>query len=530
MSANGSAPQALRRDALFGLLLSSVVPPALMAQREFVGVSCSYLDAANPGVVSVDSSPPNHLEWEVLSGPNHGLRGTYVLPFDVPGKPFDLGSRRILLPGRNSSSGKTFIEVINLDTSSFTINVEQSVDYGTSFDPAHVWWDAGASLLYVHDFAGKRVLAAPFAGTTLPPPSSSFLVVATQADIPVLSEGYVIELAAAGAGSSSGLWVKYTENPSTLWEIQLVAPGTWTVTARPLSSIRTPTPKVNLVDPDRVSVLGPISAWGIQGNVYLEEKTFGVGILGQATLPNDSTVVSIPVPQGGLLPGLFYEVHGPTSGTAIGASFMALVRHGTAQQTNLISMSPGQVASSGCWYGNSEFVVRGLFGASANVSLPLELEVHLWVAARHADGTDPIRDWAGTKLLSEVLGSFGPETVSVTTTTFPSVKVIDFPIPDEAGLGGAVPLFQWVAVAPTGEVAVSDVFGPMITQPWPGSLDSGSSEHESASSGSLVEKALGGMPRPEASRKLFVELIKSRPSWSLAGRKLELWNRLSSSK
>ena len=178
-----------------------------------------------------------------------------------------------------------------------------------------------------------------------------------------------------------------------------------------------------------------------------------------------------------------------------------------------------------------EFWGGSMRGGAA--TLPMSITVYLLISARHADGTDPVRDWAGTKLLNEVLGAID-QTVTVSSDSLPGVTYVDFPIPNEPGLGGAVPLFQWVAVAPTGELAVSDVFGVMITQPWP-SLDSGSEAPRSQSSRpmsstNLVERALGKTPQPAASREKFEGFIRSRAKYALTGKKLEIWNRLSNSK
>jgi hypothetical protein len=273
--------------------------------------------------------------------------------------------------------------------------------------------------------------------------------------------------------------------------------------------------------------MGPVRVTGVTGQVSLDEGTFLGQTLTQTTITSPTGYSPLNLPQGGLIPGRYYRIHGGSGATFNGYTEMVLLRYGAPQTVALVTMPTGQLGT-GLWIGNDDFAIVGRVSAGSSQTVPVALDVYLWLAARNPDGSDPV--WqhpvSGVWYLTDVLGIAGPFHVDIDSKATAESLAFALPIPDEPGLQGGVLLMQWATVTPNQEAAVSDVFGAMITPPWPGSgTDAGSGQkREAAVQPSWLAAAKSMLPRvPEKSIVAIREWLASRPSLSPRGAGLAVW-------
>jgi len=496
------------------LMVLCASPSELTCQSGPTTSFANTTDSFSPsGSLFVSKSDPVIAKYLVTEPAIMGQETTVTLPFDVPGRMSYLGGGRFIVPGHRASDAEAFLVILNVDAAGI-LNIESSHQYGAQWDPSAVFWNAAEGVLYVYAEA-QQLLVAPFNGTQLPD-SVSFLTVAVPAQLPALSspplglkpfvDGTGVEVRELGIWPPTGF----------AWHVHPTGAG-WSVTN--IVPVAGPgIPQVSLRE-DILDSEGPIEISNVVGTVNLTEKTFGLGVIAQATLTDPAAWVPIALPAGGLLPGLVYALE-PAPGTdGFSTHWTGLVRHGFADRTDEVRMPAGEIDPSGCWLGNSEFSLPGWTFAGSELVMPATMDYYLYVGVRSATGVDPVSPVGQSDqyILNEVVGAVGPMRVVFKDGDRIHTLSAPLPIPNDSALFGAVLLWQWATVTPSQQVTVSEVFGAMVTNPWPGA---------DASAGTDGSVELRGI-YPKVTAKAIraaKEWLQSTPSTRVTARKLAPWS------
>ncbi|MCC6672163.1 MAG: hypothetical protein IT458_13965 [Planctomycetes bacterium] len=423
----------------------------------------SYRSGTEGGYLHTKANSSSTLYWTVSEGPAQGAETTLDLPFDLVGEALEIAPKRFLVSGYNATRATAYLLELCLTDTPRKISVERAAQYGNRMDPYRLHWNASEGLLYVYDVRESRIVVAPYRGRELPS-VQAFLVVANVQSVPELSDKYRIVLASA-PNDVSGVCISLLDEVK-FTHLKTVGPGAWL--SVPGSRLGNPIPMWNTDAPAIASpnALGPIRVNNVAGRAYLCDVTMGAGVLAQVTVTDPNTFVQLPLPEGGLIPGLRYEIRGEPNAQVAPLRFMGLLRYGLPQVTSKIEMPFGYIHPAGFWIGNSEFGVVGWLRSGAVSQGPVPVNLYLWIGARRPDGTDPVTTVGGVTVLSEVVGSLGPMPVTVADKLTHGPVQVSLPVPYDEGLVGAVLLWQWAAVDAVQSVTVSDVFGAMVTSPW----------------------------------------------------------------
>lgn len=451
-----------RCSTLLLAIAASFVP--LASQMRVPGTQIGFYSETNgeSGYLACEAPNWSWLAWRVLSGSSAGATSGVTLPFDIPGSPVFIGSRVFLVPGRNSLTGHGWIAKVQIHLNpNPSVAILETTEYAPVVDPYKVCYNDEDGYLYLLDFAAKRVLAAPYSASLPLPAFTAFEQVADAPQLPQL--GITWYTVALKKYSGSGATISSRHHPHGHYYARKVS-GAWQVTWE-----SSPMPKftLDIVNQGRLSSTGPISVGGFVGTAFLREVATNY-IVAQVQMTQGNQFFELPIGSSTMLPGQRYEIGVADNPQVVPFNFTALVRHGVPQRIAEVEMNPGSIDKGGhCYVGNSTFAVAGL----ARSVLPgaKTVSAYLWMGARRADGTDPVVDIVlngqTVTVLSQVDAIVGPFALELRDEVVHGYLYVPIPIPSDLNLVGGVPLWQWAALAPNGQVAVSDVFGAKIMPP-----------------------------------------------------------------
>lgn len=503
--------------------------------------TCYFQEGDERVIVHAGGNPPNRLTWSTRARP----RPTLDLPFDVPGSPAYLGDWRLLVGGIRSRDGVATLMTVRLDAASSAIEIEQSQEYGVAFDPYGVACNPDEGLLYVLDIAGERILVAPFDGRVLPP-AGEFFTAVREWELGSLHLGYLAYLERPhehlewqrgdlerrgkprhfpGENLNPGVLIR--ENDCLAPPIYHVwhQDGAWEI-----DNIRVGPPehRVAIAHRSRVNSVGPVLAGDVRGAVELRDRVFAHDLISTTELGEAPGLewTALGLPAEGLVPGLWYSVAPATGRRFRGERFLALARHGAPEESALVAMHPGTL--SGVFLGNTELRVGTSLRAGLQAALPLDVDLYLWMGVRNEDGVDPVEVQGESVCLTEVLAIAGPVRATARNGSYPCLVGARVPVPDDPELLGGVVLCQWAAVVPGhSAVTVSDVFGAMVSPPWPDERLREPQESPAAEKGAAwLRAAQASLPRvPKASVAAVRRWLGSREDWAVEGEGLRVWRR-----
>lgn len=480
----------------------------------------SYVHGSEEGYLQTSSGNPSVVTWTVTKGTVLGVRASISVPFDRAGAFFHIGARAFILSGANSVSGKGYILHASLQDTPPVVSVDTSLDCGIGFDPYDIVWRSDEQQLYVLDVRNESLKVAPYSGGTSLPGPSDFSTAVTATQAPTLhDDGYLLKLVKA-PGSDPGVRLVSTDtNEHNYTHVKKVS-GSWTASIGSLLTSANVS-QWSVQDVARANVRLALQVGGVIGTAVLTEDSFSQSVVSSVAVSHASTFVPFTVSN--LVPGLRYKV-ASSDPNIMPERFIGLLRYGAPQVTKELGMPIGYIDNSLCWIGNSNFAVLGTIGSGSNQVTPLQVDVYLWLSARHADGSDPVTTVNGAAVLSEVVAVLGPDTVTVDKSQHGALYSA-LPIPNDHDIVGGVLLWQWAAVTATGNVAVSDVFGSIILDCAPPSVDGGASMTAMKTSGSSVfASAKAAYARMPSSAAPAIRCwTSSNPKWLLDAGKREVW-------
>ncbi len=170
-------------------------------------------------------------------------------------------------------------------------------------------------------------------------------------------------------------------------------------------------------------------------------------------------------------PGRGYLVRG--TGQSDSREFFPLVRHGIATQAGTLSIGRGFLPAHRAVVGEAEFGPACELKLAPSPQTPVAIQAGFWMAFRTPQG-DPIVWIENGADDIALLQPIAAVSLSVMLGGDHPTGGLGYPvaIPSDPDLAGAIVLFQFVAVSPTGSVGVSDVFGTTIWSEAPAAMRS----------------------------------------------------------
>lgn len=435
---------------------------SLLAQRDDGLAMLNYIDPNEYGGLVQGGEGSPDLVWHYK--PNMGVYAetTFGLPFDVagdivrdPGLP-----ARFWVSGRNSTSGHGFIVSLLLDFGSHTVVEEWRKNLG-GHDPIEMAYNSVDNGLYYLDYDSRAIFFG--AGTT----PTSFGLAADQVVCPALGVDGVEDFGRLDAPGAPLSGVTLTWEAEASWILQA---GEWRIYPQPFGPWQTVRTDVIGTTPQYRWLFSYRKPLGHKGAMEV------MGPAGAFSLVNNSTGLPIwsgsqsqvwsweehSVPAGIIQPGEAYRVEGAanqaeTSSQAVVASY----RFGAPVTQGNWSFSPVgfnyaelvdieedfRVCSQMRWIDPQSSMPTGVAAAAMNLAV---LE----------PGVDPTVTVSGLTVLADPLVSFSNKVWAPDQNLRIASYVQGM---DLAGTAGITLLFQFVCIAPSGELLVSDIGGGTVS-------------------------------------------------------------------
>gem|GEM_PF-7078869 len=440
------------------LMLGTSSMLAQSTVRDAQRARCMYRLPNEIGLLDI-SAMSNQAKWYLYSHPTLTgvLQATHTLPFDRPGSATHLGNRKFLLAGKNSGTGDGWLQKISISDNPVGVTVDRQKNYGSLFDPRSAKYQPSEDRLYVYDETGKRLLAAGWDGQADFPAPGTFTVLFDGNSFPLLGKGD-IDLSLPKPPMNGILlrewgdrivppWRVYFE--SNVWKKELLAP---------LPNFAT---QWQIQSHHNASSRGPLRIKGPAAFVKLVDKLTGV-VVASFTNPGGDVWNQFPLASPDLIvPGYAYCLSGGT--IADSRPWRPLARWGEPNVMDNTRAQPGFCATSQCYVGNQKFVVSAWLRLDVYTTQQFSGTYNVYLyAAGYVPGQAPPLTFIGNVAYLNPINVFGPKQVTLKHDKPAAGMPFEQPIPNDANLVGAIPLWQMVIVTPQQNVVVSDVFGTSI--------------------------------------------------------------------
>ncbi|MEQ1633941.1 MAG: hypothetical protein ABL997_16290 [Planctomycetota bacterium] len=397
------------------------------------------------------------VRWEMATPTGYVLLATAALPFDIPGSAQELDtSGKVLVCGRDHATGTGHVHILQLvPGSSPAIQTLKSATYPGL--------DVGAALfkdghLFVHDVEGRRILVAAYAAGSALPPLSSYAIAVDTAWFVTHGPQRLHEVFPTPPDLFSGVGVCFQALAGPSWNLYQSATG-WSVREAYADEAIGHRPRWSIVNEYHHKAEEPLSVGGIANKAFEVVDVDSGAIVAAGTNPaTDYVSLSFAT-----VPGRRYQVRG-TDATTSPLVFIANKRYGEpSAPASGIQMSRC-TPQDNLFINNPVFSLRGkLSYASPDLAKEDSVPVYLWLGMRQPDGTDPIAWYGDQAVLSDLIGSAGPTSVSMKVDGAKFSFAV--PIPNDPQLVGHLFFWQYAAVVGN-QFIVSDVCGA-IARPFP---------------------------------------------------------------
>ncbi|PIE23491.1 MAG: hypothetical protein CSA62_07700 [Planctomycetota bacterium] len=406
------------------------------------------------------------LQWSILSSnPVVANPVTAVLPFDQVGDVQFLDNKFFLISGWSSSSSQGWLVwgVMVGDASSTTRSIALVVqkNYGAAFDLVEFHWVQAESRVYAVNAKSTptTLIGFSWSGSGAFPESSSFEAIA-DTNSPGLSDLELLKLYERdGVGGVRASLPVCIDNMGFRGgaDVALVG-GAWRI-----SELVAAAPSVpagwEVSDSYYTSANGvPLYVRGHAGSFAITNLVTGVDAYTGSSV---SATQWVSVPSTTMLAGFPYRVTG--AGAVESNTLWPLTRYGYPEGSiasdGATSIGRGFYLGADLRVGNADFRVAGDLAISPPVTVPTSsATVALWVGV---DGPGAVSIVNGVSFLTSPAIA-ASQSVAIDADSRVGSFVFDFPVDSDPGLEGVVPLFQFVALLPSNEVVVSDIFGSPI--------------------------------------------------------------------
>jgi len=403
------------------------------------------------------------LEWKIIDGVS-GVDAHFSLPFTLHGGVLYLGGRRFLVSGSSegvNAKGHLLLLELKLSPKKEIVEAATPVDLGAGVDPYDVVWNPKDKFLYLLDYKGKRILAASWlgGGAALP---TQYATIATTTLVPLLSKADLLRLVAddedggvliqESLGGTGGNPLEETPRlyrDQGQWKVEMLkaplAQDAWRISSRLFLNAR-----------------GPLSFAGGSGVAQLIEADTGNPVASLNLPGSGATYAPVALPGPDLLiPGLRYSLLWPDQSS--GGSIRPLVRYGLPESSGSVVWGRGFANANRAFLSSTDFAVAGPVKVAPlpQGQFQQAIQVQLLVAARLADGSDPVQILGDTAIL-QAMNVLGPWPYSL-DDKHPARDIGKQQIVgSDPNLAGSVILWQWVATWGSDQIAWSDVFGTTL--------------------------------------------------------------------
>ena len=404
---------------------------------------------------SLGMSAPNAiLEWVVESPltaharfSNGSNPVTLTLPFNFPGGISQLSGNRFLVTGADSVSSAGWMAVVAMNGSALggrSLTLQQSASIGSAIDPIECCWDHASQSLVLFDYRQDRLLLAPWDGLGPMPTASMFQQ---------LSLGLPLGPGLRLQASPNGGVEVWEAGGRIMARIQGDGAGGWL--AVPTTSLAESLEVHNAAH--LVAGEDVFFRMAQPGLVELQDASSGAVIAAKQ--------VSAPGAWHSFPGQLFAPNHAyrfSIDGIVGFARYLPDRRWGdfSASTAATIACGRGHFTS---WprVGNANFALGGWVALRDPVAVPSE-QVFVVLALGLDNGVPAIATGGGFTPMANPLVIWGPLPFLLTEQAPAATFSFLHPVPNDAGLVGTRPIYQWVAVTVGGQLAGSDVFGAVV--------------------------------------------------------------------
>ena len=383
-----------------------------------------------------------------------------TMPFDCPGGSLHRGSGLILVSGFDSGTGTGYLCRLQMAGPSPTVVISESIAI-PAFRPVGLVYNSAEARIYLLDPFSSLLRIGSWSGSGVLP--SQWTLVDPNSPFPLSH----METRPGGMG---GVYL-YNASPSERnvsfepidrCEVYHGASPGWVVNF----SVATP----SLVDPiawavDDPHLLGhhgPLRVLGQAApcSVVDSETLASVGSLAMGSTSQWSSLTL----SGDLVPGRSYRIHGGTIADSI--QLWPTYREGSPVGDGLYSIRHGTLRPPAMLVGNADFSVASSvrYHWSGQPPSTVPIPSFLWAKVGVPGPGVTITLPTGTVLINSPDATIGPDAEDTPVDPASLVSRLHFgvPIPNNDLLVGVPIVFQFVAISPSGQPMVSDVFGSSI--------------------------------------------------------------------